>query len=46
VLAVSALGTDVADARARAYGAVSRGRFEGMVYRRDIAAIAAGRDAQ
>ena len=46
VLAVSALGADVADARARAYDAVSRVRFEGMVYRRDIAAVAAGRDAR
>ncbi len=46
VLAVSALGADVADARSRAYGAVSHVRFDGMVYRRDIAAVAAGRDAQ
>jgi phosphoribosylamine---glycine ligase len=38
VLAVSALGADIADARARAYEAVSKISFEGMRYRRDIAA--------
>jgi phosphoribosylamine---glycine ligase len=41
VLSVGALGDDLADARARAYEAVSRIRFEGMQYRRDIAARAA-----
>lgn len=38
VLAVSALGADIADARDRAYEAVSKISFEGMRYRRDIAA--------
>jgi phosphoribosylamine---glycine ligase len=37
VLAVTALGKDVATARARAYGAVSQIDFEGCHYRRDIA---------
>ncbi len=37
VLAVTALGEDVAQARARAYAAVERIRFEGAHYRRDIA---------
>jgi phosphoribosylamine--glycine ligase len=41
VLSVGALGDDVADARARAYEAVSRISFEGMRYRSDIAAGAA-----
>jgi phosphoribosylamine--glycine ligase len=46
VLSVGALGEDVADARARAYEAVSRISFEGMRYRNDIAANAAeGRTA-
>ena len=38
VLNVCALGADVAAARARAYEAVARIRFEGMHFRRDIAA--------
>jgi phosphoribosylamine--glycine ligase len=38
VLTVSALGSDVEHARARAYEACSLIRFEGMTYRRDIAA--------
>lgn len=38
VLAVTALGRTVADARAKAYDNVRRIRFEGMHYRRDIAA--------
>jgi phosphoribosylamine--glycine ligase len=41
VLAVSALGGSLADARARAYAAVERISFEGMHYRTDIAARAA-----
>ncbi|MCA1726224.1 MAG: phosphoribosylamine--glycine ligase [Actinobacteria bacterium] len=36
VLNVSALGADLAEARARAYEGVSRIRFEGMRFRRDI----------
>ena len=36
VLAVSALGSDVDDARARAYEAIRFVNFEGMVYRQDI----------
>jgi len=38
VLGVTALGKDVAAARARAYGAVGKIRWEGCRYRRDIAA--------
>ena len=41
VLAVSALGSTVADARQRAYEAASRIHFEGCHYRRDIALSAA-----
>jgi phosphoribosylamine---glycine ligase len=41
VLAVSARGKDLAQARERAYGAVSLISFDGMQYRRDIAARAA-----
>ena len=41
VLAVSALGPTLRDARARAYQACGRITFEGMQYRRDIAAEAA-----
>src|SRR5207244_4241789 len=37
VLAVTALGLTVEKARTRAYDAVSRVRFEGCHYRRDIA---------
>ncbi|HEU4400055.1 MAG TPA: phosphoribosylamine--glycine ligase [Actinomycetota bacterium] len=37
VLAVTALGDDLADARARAYAAAELIRFDGMHYRRDIA---------
>jgi phosphoribosylamine--glycine ligase len=37
VLAVSALGADLEEARGRAYEACSRISFEGMHYRRDIA---------
>jgi phosphoribosylamine--glycine ligase len=36
VLGVTALGDGVAGARARAYGAVERIRFDGMQYRRDL----------
>ncbi len=42
VLAVSALGTDLADARARAYRAASLISFEGVHHRADIALEAAG----
>jgi phosphoribosylamine---glycine ligase len=41
VLAVSALGDSIGDARARAYEAVGRISFEGMHFRTDIAARAA-----
>jgi len=37
VLSVTAIGADVAEARARAYRACSMIGFEGMAYRRDIA---------
>ncbi|MCW5775872.1 MAG: phosphoribosylamine--glycine ligase [Phycisphaeraceae bacterium] len=37
VLGVTALGETMAEARERAYAACGRIRFEGMVYRRDIA---------
>jgi phosphoribosylamine--glycine ligase len=40
VLGVTARGVDVAAARARAYAAVDRIRFDGMQWRRDIAARA------
>ena len=43
VLGVTARGDTVAEARDRAYEAVSRIRFEGAHYRRDIAARALGR---
>lgn len=43
VLAVSALGESIGAAVARAYEAVSRIRFDGMHYRRDIAHRALGR---
>jgi phosphoribosylamine--glycine ligase len=42
VLAVSALGNGLAEARDRAYAAASLISFEGMHYRRDIAAKVAG----
>jgi phosphoribosylamine--glycine ligase len=38
VLGVTAVGRDLADARARAYRAVECIRFDGVHYRRDIAA--------
>ncbi len=41
VLAVSALGASLREARARAYEACDRIAFDGMTYRRDIAARAA-----
>jgi len=41
VLAVTALGADIAAARARAYGAAALIQFEGCHYRRDIALSAA-----
>jgi phosphoribosylamine--glycine ligase len=41
VLSVSALGDDLAEARTRVYEACSHISFEGMQYRRDIAARAA-----
>jgi phosphoribosylamine--glycine ligase len=37
VLNVSALGTDFADARAKAYAAIDKIHFEGMHFRKDIA---------
>jgi phosphoribosylamine--glycine ligase len=43
VLGVTALGDGVADAVRRAYDAVARIGFDGMHYRRDIAARALGR---
>lgn len=43
VLDVTALGADVHDARARAYGAVARISWPGMQYRRDIALSAVDR---
>jgi phosphoribosylamine--glycine ligase len=42
VLAVTALGDDLADARAGAYAAAELVRFDGMHYRRDIAARPTG----
>jgi len=39
VLGVTALGDDLADARARAYAAAGLVRFDGVHYRRDIAAV-------
>jgi phosphoribosylamine--glycine ligase len=39
VLGVTALGDDLADARARAYQAAGLVRFDGVHYRRDIAAV-------
>jgi phosphoribosylamine--glycine ligase len=42
VLDVTALGADLAEARARAYEAAGRISWPGMQYRRDIAAAAAG----
>lgn len=41
VLCVSALGSTITAARARAYEAIARVGFEGMTYRRDIAEAAA-----
>ena len=38
VLAVTGMGSDLAAARSRAYDGMSRVTFEGMQYRRDIAA--------
>jgi phosphoribosylamine---glycine ligase len=42
VLAVTALGDDLADARRRAYAAAELVRFDGVHYRRDIAAHPGG----
>jgi phosphoribosylamine--glycine ligase len=42
ILSVAATGPTVADARARAYEAVSRVSFSGAKYRRDIAEVASG----
>jgi hypothetical protein len=39
VLGVTALGDDLADARARAYQAAGLVRFDGVHYRRDIGAV-------
>jgi phosphoribosylamine--glycine ligase len=46
VLAVSALGSSLADARARAYEAAEHVEFEGKYFRRDIAARAAQEGAR
>jgi phosphoribosylamine--glycine ligase len=43
ILAVTGVGPSLADARERAYAACERISFDGMQYRRDIAAAAAGR---
>jgi phosphoribosylamine--glycine ligase len=43
VLGVTGRGASVEEARHRAYAAVARVHFEGMHYRRDIAARAVGR---
>lgn len=45
VLTVTALGADIADARNRAYAAAERIHFDGMYYRRDIAARALAKSA-
>jgi phosphoribosylamine--glycine ligase len=45
VLAVSALGDSLAEARERAYAGVERIRFDGAQRRTDIALAAAGREA-
>ena len=45
VLAVTALGSDIADARYRAYRATEMIRFEGAFFRSDIAHRAIARDA-
>jgi phosphoribosylamine--glycine ligase len=45
VRAVSALATGFAEARRRAYGALSHISFSGMQYRPDIAERAAGAEA-
>ena len=42
MLAVTAVGADVADARAKAYEGVATISFPGAQWRRDIAAKAAG----
>jgi phosphoribosylamine--glycine ligase len=42
VLTVTALGSDQEEARARAYEACSRIRFDGITYRRDIARVTGG----
>ena len=46
VLAVSALGPTLRDARARAYEACGRIAFDGMQFRRDIAAAAAEEESR
>ena len=43
VLTVCARGPNLAEARANAYGAVTRIHFEGMQFRRDIGAKGLGR---
>jgi len=42
ILSVTALASDLEQARRRAYEAVERVRFEGVRFRRDIAAVAGG----
>ena len=46
VLAVTAVGADIADARAKAYEGVSTISFPGAQWRHDIAALIAGRGAR
>ncbi|MGI8426756.1 MAG: phosphoribosylamine--glycine ligase [Actinomycetota bacterium] len=43
VLSISALGVDIAEARDRAYAAISKISFHGMQFRSDIAAVADSR---
>ena len=43
ILAVTGVGATLADARERAYAGCEQIHFDGMQYRRDIAAAAAGR---
>ena len=44
VLAVTGVGASLAEARARAYEACGKVSFDGMQYRRDIAALAVGEE--
>ena len=42
VLGVTGIGTDIVDARSQAYNGVQNISFDGMIFRNDIAAKAAG----